>query len=223
MKVKIATQALSKSVADALLYLCNDLKLQAFQNVKAAVTFFKNFNDLFDIFNERNKLAKYVFKRPLSLATAQHFFSFFDEVSIYIKDLKLGSIPIIQSARKTGFLGFLIDIESLKRIYKAYILEKRLNFILTNKISQDHLELFFGSFTKPNNSIKTLPSAVLNHFDHYLFDDGPVDGHAIQLMRLILHNYFKLRIHQETIKNIDLSTKTRVRSIFTKTIFFRHD
>nr|CAI5846406.1 unnamed protein product [Callosobruchus analis] len=145
MKAKIATQTLSKSVADALLYLCNDLKLQAFQNVKATVTFLKYFNDLFDILNSRNKLAKYVFKRPLSPATAEHFFSSFDEVSIYIKNLKLGSIPVIQSARKTGFLGFLIDIESLKCIYKTYILEKRLNFILTNKLSQYHLELFFGA------------------------------------------------------------------------------
>nr|CAI5846405.1 unnamed protein product [Callosobruchus analis] len=102
MKAKIATQTLSKSVADALLYLCNDLKLQAFQNVKATVTFLKYFNDLFDILNSRNKL-------------------------------------------ETGFLGFLIDIESLKCIYKTYILEKRLNFILTNKLSQYHLELFFGA------------------------------------------------------------------------------
>nr|CAI5827758.1 unnamed protein product [Callosobruchus analis] len=76
MKVNIATQTLSKSVADALLYLCNDLKLQAFQNVKATVTFLKYFNDLFDILNSRNKLAKYVFKWPLSPATAKYFFSF---------------------------------------------------------------------------------------------------------------------------------------------------
>ncbi|CAH1993868.1 unnamed protein product [Acanthoscelides obtectus] len=106
MKVKIATQTLSKSVADALSYLCKDLKLPAFQNADATAIFIKKFNDVFDIFNSRNKLTKYQFKRPLSPATVEQFFSFFDELSSYIKNLKLGSIPIIQSPRKTGFLAF---------------------------------------------------------------------------------------------------------------------
>ncbi|VEN48358.1 unnamed protein product [Callosobruchus maculatus] len=77
--------------------------------------------------------------------------------------------------------------------------------------------------TLKNNTIKTLPSAILNHFNHHLYDDDPVDGHAIQLIKLILNNYFKLRIHHETAKNMDLSTKNRVRSILTKTILFKHE
>ncbi|CAH1981929.1 unnamed protein product [Acanthoscelides obtectus] len=398
MKVKIATQTLSKSVADALSYLCKDLKLPAFQNAEATAIFIKKFNDVFDIFNSRNKLAKYQFKRPLSPATAEQFFSFFDELSSYIKNLKLGSIPIIQSLRKTGFLGFLFCITSLKGLYNAYILENKLKFILTNKLSQDHLELFFGAIrgkggynnnpsarhfeaaykrllvhteiTGPSsgnisdgnsvtilscgsgreitatdsgddltdskqyldfeqdvknnistyissssawdltdysenvvgyisgfvvktmkkcvtctkcssalessevistlqrvkqygklvkasrfviqlctaaekyfrffhkttnifnknihnlletlkiNTIKTLPPEILSHFEHHLFDDDPVDGHAVQLIKLILHHYFKLRIHHETAKNMDLSAKTGVRSVLTKTILF---
>ncbi|CAH1994072.1 unnamed protein product [Acanthoscelides obtectus] len=162
MKVKIATQTLSKSVADALSYLCKDLKLPAFQNAEATAIFIKKFNDVFDIFNSRNKLAKYQFKRPLSPATAEHFFSFFDELSSYIKNLKLGSIPIIQSPRKTGFLGFLICITSLKGLYNAYILENKLKFILTNKLSQDHLELFFGAI-RGKGGYNNNPSA--RHFE----------------------------------------------------------
>ncbi|VEN44792.1 unnamed protein product [Callosobruchus maculatus] len=401
MKVKIATQTLSRSVSDALLYLSNDLKLPNFRNADATAVFIRKFNDLFDSLNSRNRLAKYKFKRPLSPATVADFFSFFDDVSIYIKNLKLASIPIIESPRKTGFLGFLICINSIKGLYKTYILKNELKYILTNKLSQDHLELFFGAIrgkggfnnnpsarhfesaykrllihtevtgpktgnitvsdrltilscgsgrqitatdngddllttkeyldfeqsvkdnltvyqssssawnltvytenvvqyisgfvvktlkkcvtcakcaeilesatvisslqkrkqygnlvrasdlvinvctaaeryfrffhkttnifnknirllieTLKNNTIKTLPSAILNHFNHHLYDDDPVDGHAIQLIKLILNNYFKLRIHHETAKNMDLSTKNRVRSILTKTILFKHE
>lgn len=40
----------------------------------------------------------------------------------------------------------MICIESLKSLYQIYIVEtKYISFILTYKISQDHLELFFGA------------------------------------------------------------------------------
>ena len=39
MKVNLAAQALSPSVADALEFCCNVLKLQQFQGCKAAVKF----------------------------------------------------------------------------------------------------------------------------------------------------------------------------------------
>lgn len=146
MKVKIATQTLSKSVADALLYLGKDLKLPDFQCVEPTATFIKNFNDLFDVFNSRNRLTKYFFKRPLSPATIDVFFKFLDTMSEYIRNLKLAKIPVISSQRKTGFLGFLICITSIKLFYETYVINLQvLKYVLTNKFSQDHLELFFGA------------------------------------------------------------------------------
>lgn len=146
MKVKFATQILSKSVADALLYLCIDLKVTAFKDAQPTATFIKYFNDLFDVFNSRNRKAKYFFKRPFSDATFQEMINFLNEMYSYICNLKLGNIPVVQSSRKTGFLGFLICIQSLKELYELYVRErKQLKYILTNKISQDHLELFFGA------------------------------------------------------------------------------
>ncbi|GBM08818.1 DNA transposase THAP9, partial [Araneus ventricosus] len=56
MKVKLAAQVLSNSVADALLYLANDLKLEEFQGCEATVEFLKIFNNLFDVLNSRNFL-----------------------------------------------------------------------------------------------------------------------------------------------------------------------
>nr|CAH7718890.1 unnamed protein product [Callosobruchus chinensis] len=100
MKVRLATQTLSKSVSDALNYLCTDLKHHAFRDAEPTATFIKLFNDLFDIFNSKNRLAKW----------------------------------------------FLICIESLKYMYKEYVEEKNyLKYLLTYKLSQDHIELFFGA------------------------------------------------------------------------------
>lgn len=51
MKVKLATQLLSKSVAVALLYCKNDLNLPDFTNVEATAKFISLINDAFDILN----------------------------------------------------------------------------------------------------------------------------------------------------------------------------
>lgn len=84
MKVSIAAQTLSKSVEDALTYLNEDLGLEQFQNSKATAKFVHTFNDLFDIFNSRNRFAKYLYKRPLSPSTANTFFQYLDEARSYI-------------------------------------------------------------------------------------------------------------------------------------------
>lgn len=65
MRVKLATQTLSKSVADALLFLGEDLEYPLFQDVAPTAHFIKIFNDLFDICNSKNRFAKYFFKKPL--------------------------------------------------------------------------------------------------------------------------------------------------------------
>lgn len=146
MKVRIATQTLSKSVADALLYLSQDLRLKEFENCAATAKFVQLFNDLFDMFNSRSRFSKYLYKRPLSQITYDQFSEYLDTLKNYIFGLSLGGSPIVTSQRKTGFIGFLICIESLKEFYQLYIIrEKKMKYVLTYKLSQDHLELFFGS------------------------------------------------------------------------------
>lgn len=58
MKVKIAAQTLSNSVATALEYLSKDLKIKKFQNCEAIVEFIRKINNAFDLINSRNLLAK---------------------------------------------------------------------------------------------------------------------------------------------------------------------
>ena len=49
--------------------------------------------------------------------------------------------------RKTGFIGFLVAIKSTKLIFHRLVEaeEAPLKYLLTYKLSQDHLELFFGA------------------------------------------------------------------------------
>ena len=58
MKVDLAAQAFSASVADAIEYCTNVLKLTQFQGSKATVKFIRHIDHLFDILNTRNPCAK---------------------------------------------------------------------------------------------------------------------------------------------------------------------
>ena len=52
-----------------------------------------------------------------------------------------------KTRRKTGFLGFLVAINSTKGIFNTLVEADKapLKYLLTYKLSQDHLELFFGA------------------------------------------------------------------------------
>nr|CAH7742429.1 unnamed protein product [Callosobruchus chinensis] len=128
MKVRLATQTLSKSVSDALNYLCTDLKHHAFRDAEPTANFIKLFNDLFDIFNSKNRLAKYKYKRPLSQKNKAEMFEYLERIRSYILNVKIGGEPVTQCPRKTGFR---------KKNY--------LKYLLTYKLSKDHIELFFGA------------------------------------------------------------------------------
>ena len=54
MKVKLATQLLSQSVADALTFCKNSLKLKEFSNAGATIQFIELFNTGFDILNSKS-------------------------------------------------------------------------------------------------------------------------------------------------------------------------
>ena len=64
MKVNLAAQALSSSVADALEYCEGKLKLPQFQACGPTVKFIRVFDRLFDVLNSRNPLARN-FKAPI--------------------------------------------------------------------------------------------------------------------------------------------------------------
>ena len=145
MKVNLAAQSLSASVADAIEFCAATLKLPQFQGSEATVKFLHPFDHLFDILNSRNPLAK-GYKAPLRESNKHVWDPFLDEAYKYISGLKEPSgTPMTLSRRKTGFIGFLAATKSTKGLFFELVWKKEapLKYLLMYKTSQDHLELFF--------------------------------------------------------------------------------
>lgn len=146
MKVKVAAQTLSLSVAKALKYLRQKSTLDI--NSEPTETFVTNINDAFDILNSRNLLAK-KFKCGIQNWNKEKIFLRIDQIIEYLKSLK--ELPngqyMYTSRRKMGFLGMVISLNSLKSIYEENVCsnEPILKYVLAYKFSQDHLEVFFSA------------------------------------------------------------------------------
>lgn len=159
MKVKLATQLLSMSVAKSLTLCEQILTPGRFTNTGATVKFIENFNNIFDVMNSR-KRNKFGFQKPICPDNKNQIFSFLDEIKKYISGLqylvktrritkkkvsmKISKRKVVDTICKTGFIGFIICAESLKHLYNTLVETKVLQYIATYRLSQDHIELFFG-------------------------------------------------------------------------------
>jgi len=76
MKVKLATQLLSNSVADALQFCKDNLQLTEFKDCEATIHFIRIMNDAFDILNSRH-LMPYCFKDAVCMNN-------FDKINSFI-------------------------------------------------------------------------------------------------------------------------------------------
>lgn len=169
MKVKLATQLLSMSVAKAITLCDQILKSDKFKDSSATVNFITLMNNFFDVMNSR-KFHFYGFKRPIDKKNKSDIFAFLDEVKSFILQLQYQSKikrivrrknrdpriimnitkqKIVESSNKTGFVGCIICIESMKTLYNYLVEEKNfIDYISMYRVSQDHLELFFGLIRK---------------------------------------------------------------------------
>jgi len=68
MKVRLAVQTFSQSVADIMIYCKNNLKLTDFNNCDSTITLCININHIFDFLNTQNYLSKAEYKKPLRLS-----------------------------------------------------------------------------------------------------------------------------------------------------------
>ena len=85
MKVSLAVQVISQSVANALLVL-HDLKVEHFENVHATVEFLKTFDEIFDLMNSRQ--LKIGLKAPLMESNESDWKQCCDKTLKYICGLK---------------------------------------------------------------------------------------------------------------------------------------
>ena len=121
MKVKLAVQAFSMSVADAT-ELCRKEGLTTFNGSEATVKFIRIMNNLFDILNSRNKLQKN-WKKTVFHGNFNKTVEFLNYAYDYIgrfKDKK--GIRIILSKRKVGFSGFMVCIKSTLDLYERLVI-----------------------------------------------------------------------------------------------------
>ena len=147
MKVNLAAQTLSSSVADSLMFCLSELKLPQFTGCEAAVKFIKTVDRLFDILNSRNPFGKGS-KSPLRRSNEDMWLPFLAEAKAYILGLTDNTgKPMYSTKRKTAFVGLLCDIHTVEAVYTTLVKEEpyHLKYLLTYKLSQDHIELFFGA------------------------------------------------------------------------------
>ncbi|KAF0709265.1 THAP-type domain-containing protein, partial [Aphis craccivora] len=85
MSVRLAVQTLSSSVSSSLLF-CERLNL--IPNAKPTADFCKIFNDVFDVCNCRNKLAKGDYSFPVNEKNLQRIIDLLDQFKSYVEGLK---------------------------------------------------------------------------------------------------------------------------------------
>jgi hypothetical protein len=74
----------------------------------------------------------------------------------------------LECCRKTCFLGFLSGIACLKNLAPELLAEQ--NYIMTYRLSQDHLELFFNAVRKAGRKLKIRHAyhlMAINSFSEY--------------------------------------------------------
>lgn len=146
MKVKLAAQTFSSSVADALELLKDSGKPQ-FQNCEATIKFIRNIDRLFDFLNSRNPVTKSGFKKPIYYDRIPRLEKSMMQILKYLYSLTdLKGEPLYRSPRKTFILGFAALVKSTLAISKELLSTKAdvFKYLLTYSFSQDHLELFFS-------------------------------------------------------------------------------
>lgn len=110
MKVKLAVQAHSSAVADAIEYLQKKGE-SLFQNNDATIYFIRQIDRIFDILNSRISYSK-GFKSPINPGNINTMRSVFNDTTNYLKSLKCEDILLILGRRKMFILGFLVTLPS---------------------------------------------------------------------------------------------------------------
>lgn len=144
MKVSLAAQTLSRSTSKALQFCEHDLKIPKFIGASATSRFCEIINDVFDILNSRNMFNKHPSKQCINKKNLEEIKEKIKFYITYIQNLKINNTNILNTNRKIPFLGFIIDLNNVISLATDLFQEQTLSFLLTYKLSQDHVETFFA-------------------------------------------------------------------------------
>ena len=154
MNVKIASQTLSSSAADALQYLLVSGH-PSFTDCDGTIKFIRVVDRLFDLLNSRNPFGS-AFKTPLRLANQEVWESVIKSSLIYFLGLRcLDGTPLAEHRRKTFITGFILSAKSVEKLAMD-LFKEGYNYFLTYKVSQDHVELLFACI-RGNNGFNNNP------------------------------------------------------------------
>lgn len=56
--------------------------------------------------------------------------------------------------------------------------------------------------------------------DHFINSD-PIENHRLIFVKIILHEYFKVRIHHKNVMTLEKNTKSKIRNFYKKLIHFK--
>ena len=147
MKVSVAAQTLSNSVAEAIDFLREDMELPEFAGSAPTTAFIRWVDRSFDMLNSKNPYAA-GFKAALRLSQYEEWDSFFQSACSYFASLRnLDSDIILQTRRKTPILGFIVTMTSVRHLANE-VLHEGFSYLMTYKLSQDHLELLFSKIRR---------------------------------------------------------------------------
>lgn len=146
MKVNIAAQTLSSSVADAIDF-CRNSNIKGFENSEHTAEFIRIVDHWFDILNSRNPCGQ-GFKAPMKINNQHIWQTTLNNTISYIKGLKcnLNKVYMVEHIKKTGFLGVIVSSISITKVFEVLVLKNEHHkYLLTYKVSQDHIELFLNA------------------------------------------------------------------------------
>ena len=145
MKVAVAAQTLSNSVACGIRYL-QSIGIPKFQDSSETSQFIEYINNIFDILNSKSKFGRH-FKSPITLENIDDLEGYLNFVTDYLKKLEdKDGVKLVHGPRKTFILGFATSSKSIMAIARK-LLERNDNkydYVLTYRFSQDQVEMFFS-------------------------------------------------------------------------------
>lgn len=122
-----------------------DLQDVRFKEAGPTIKFIRLMNKVFDLLNSRNPMTVQM-KMPIREKNEDLWMPVFEEALTYLRNVKtVCNKKLVTTKKKTPFQGFIITITSVIGIYNDYVKLQKIKYLLTYKLSQDHLELFFCS------------------------------------------------------------------------------
>lgn len=201
MCVKFAAQLFSNSIANSFEYLMSH-NCSGFENCAPTAEFSRIVNNTFDVFNSKSIEAENIFKRAITRESAGTIFTYLDMVADYFKSIHVNGKNIMETDKRTGFKGFVINIFNLKSLYSTYVETGLLDFLPTFQLSQDLLESMFGRVRSLNGN-----------------NDNPdVTQFTSALRKVLIKNEITASVNANCIDNLRLASISSARKSSPKNI-----